>query len=389
MKKMKFKVKVPAKISRFANKAVLEVKKKSPEILFCVGVVSFGAAIVSAVKASRKADYILAEHEEDLEVAKCEFVVPDDYEDVQFWADNVELNGVDANLDDEDKDVEATTGVIKTQKEINRAVRKVYGKTVIKFIKLYSKTGGFVLIALACFGGVYKILSGRVAMGLATISGLESYISTYEKRNIELNGKRNHDMCKYGYKEIERTYEDPDTGEVVHEIERVPMYEVDEQELACGEGELKEPGIGIDEETREVLESGPSVIIFCKDETAEYIGVPHRDRYMADCAQADAERIWRTRGWVTENDIRSYLGMQPTVMGQRRCKFYHGVESEAPTLNIDAPINDAAKNGTRNSWIFETNLDEDLFLESRLIEKSKKDLEKKMINKRKAEEGIA
>lgn len=387
MKKMKFKVKVPAKISRFANKAVLEVKKKSPEILFCVGVVSFGAAIASAVKASRKADYILAEHEEDLEVAKCQFVVPDEYEDVQFWADNVEINGVDSRLDEdldaEEEDLKATTGVIKTQKEINKAVRKVYGKTVIKFIKLYSKTGGFVLIALACFGGVYKILSGRVAMGLATITGLENYISAYEKRNIELNGKRNHDMCKYGYKEIERTYEDPDTGETVHEIEKVPLYEVDESV-----GEDSEAGIGIDEETREVLEGGPSVIIFCKDETAEFIGVPHRDRDLADSAEKDAVRIWRTRGWVTENDIREYLGMRPTIMGQRRCKFYHGVESEEPTLNIHSPINDAAKNGTRKSWIFETNLDEDLFLESRLMEKSKKDLEKKLIKKRKAEEGI-
>ena len=388
MKKMKFKVKVPAKISRFANKAVLEVKKKSPEILFCVGVVSFGAAIVSAVKASRKADYILAEHEEDLEVAKCQFVVPDEYEDVQFWADNEEINGVDSRLDDdldaEEEDLKATTGVIKTQKEINRAVRKVYGKTVIKFVKLYSKTGGFVLIALACFGGVYKILSGRVAMGLATITGLENYISAYEKRNIELNGKRNHDMCKYGYKEIERTYEDPDTGEIVHEIEKVPLYEVDESALEDGEA-----GIGIDEETREVLEGGPSVIIFCKDETAEFIGVPHRDHDMAIMAEADAKRIWRNRGWVTENDIRAYFGMQPTIMGQRRCKFYHGVEDDTPTLNIESPINDAAKNGTRKSWILETNLDEDLFLESRLMEKSKKDLEKKLIKMRKAEEGIA
>lgn len=387
MKKMKFKVKVPAKISRFANKAVLEVKKKSPEILFCVGVVSFGAAIVSAVKASRKADYILAEHEEDLEVAKCQFVVPDEYEDVQFWADNEEINGVDSRLDDdldaEEEDLKATTGVIKTQKEISRAVRKVYGKTVIKFVKLYSKTGGFALIALACFGGVYKILSGRVAMGLATITGLENYISAYEKRNIELNGKRNHDMCKYGYKEIERTYEDPDTGEIVHEIEKVPLYEVDESV-----GEDCEAGIGIDEETREILEGGPSVIIFCKEETAEFIGVPHRDHDMVEAAEHDAKRILRNRGWVTENDIRAYLGMQPTIMGQRRCKFYHGVESEEPTLNIESPINDAAKNGTRKSWILETNLDEDLFLESRLIEKSKKDLEKKLIKKRKAEEGI-
>ena len=387
MKKPNVKVKVPAKISRFANKALLAVKKKSPEILFCVGVASFGAAIVSAVKASRKADYILAEHEEDLEVAKCQFVVPDDYEDVQFWADNEEINGVDSRLDDdldaEEEDLKATTGVIKTQKEINKAVRKVYGKTIIKFVKLYSKTGGFVLIALACFGGVYKILSGRVAMGLATITGLENYISTYEERNIELNGKRNHDMCKYGYKEIERTYEDPDTGEIVHEIEKVPLYEVDESV-----GEDGEAGIGIDEETREILEGGPSVIIFCKDETAEFIGVPHRDRDMVEAAEHDAKRIWRNRGWVTENDIRAYLGMQPTIMGQRRCKFYHGVESEEPTLNIHSPINDAAKNGTRKSWILETNLDEDLFLESRLIEKSKKDLEKKLTKKRKAEEGI-
>lgn len=387
MKKPNIKVKVPAKISRFANKAVLAVKKKSPEILFCVGVASFGTAIVSAVKASRKADYILAEHEEDLEVARCEFVVPDEYEDVKFWADNVEYGNATACEDeseDENDENEDFSGVIKTQKEINRAVRKVYGKTVIKFVKLYSKTGGFVLIALACFGGVYKILSGRVAMGLATITGLENYISAYEKRNIELNGKRNHDMCKYGYKEIERTYEDPDTGEIVHEIEKVPLYEVDESALEDGEA-----GIGIDEETREVLEGGPSVIIFCKDETAEFIGVPHRDHDMAIAAEADAKRIWRNRGWVTENDIRAYFGMQPTIMGQRRCKFYHGVEDDAPTLNIESPINDAAKNGTRKSWIFETNLDEDLFLESRLIEKSKKDLKKKLVKMRKAEEGIA
>lgn len=392
MKKIKkLKIRMPERVTRFACRAGLTIKKKSPEILFCVGTASFIGAIISAVIASKEHDEILFEHEEMLEDAKNEYLIPDDLEIIKVERENDICDGSDSDAGDSEEEYEFSGEVpVRSEKEVNRSIRKAYMKTAGKFIRLYSKTAGFMVVSLACYGGVYKVLSGRVAAGLVTISGLENYISLYEKRNVEINGEKSHDMCKYGYKDIEHTYEDPETGEMVTEVERVPLYEVEDTDPAESEHPSEDAGSEVlDEMTREVLESGPAVIIFSPQDTRECKGVVGLDKTTLEAAEGDARLIWRTRGWVTQNDIRSYLGLPPTVMGQRKCLFYHeGNPGPEPTLNIYAPINNAAMNGTRKSWILETNLSEDLFLADREEKRRKDELTNRLIKLRLEEEGV-
>ena len=74
------KIKLPEKVKVGVGMAGLKIKKHSPEILLGLGFVSMGAAIISAVRSAREHDMLLADHEERLEAAKCEYVIPDEYD---------------------------------------------------------------------------------------------------------------------------------------------------------------------------------------------------------------------------------------------------------------------------------------------------------------------
>lgn len=360
-------MKLPEKLTRAAGKCWLTVKRKSPEILFACGTVSFGMALYSVVKASSKADQLIADHEGRLEEAKCEYVLP---ENLEYEATNVDEAGVEFQVKGEMAQ--------KTEKEINRDVRKCYMTTAKEFVKLYSVTAGFSVVSLVCFGGAYKVLSGRVAAGLATISGLENYIALYEKRNIELNGEQSHEMCKYGYKEIEEKHKDPKTGKMITEKKLVPDYPT--------EGEEADDAVLEDFMNRPL---GRSVIIFSKETSNEYKGTAGLDRLTLEAAEADAIRMWRTRGWVCENDVREYIGMRKTIEGQFIGKYYregadHG---EEPSLGITKHINEAALTGHNNKvWILETNFTDNLLTIHAKEKEKKAEFEKQLRLKRLSEE---
>ena len=338
-------MKLPEKVTRLAGKGWLKVRKRSPELLFGLGVLSMGGAIVSAVKAARRHDQIIAEHETNLEEAKMEYIIPDEYDIVSMeeGSDEYKMEG---------------SLVKKTEKQINRDVRKVYTHTAKELVKLYSKTGLFVSFSLFCFGGSYKVLSGRVTAGLLTIDRLKNYISLYEQRNIELNGEESHQMCKYGYKEVTVTEGDGKNKKEVKKL--VPDYSESEVD-----GEFVSMPSVMD----------PTTLIFCKDTSNEYKGVGNLDWLTVEAAEQDAVRVWRTKGWVCENDVRTYLGMEKTVEGQFRCKFYHDGpdHGEEPSFNLYSPANQNVRDGHNKCPIYlELNFTDNL-LAADLDEKKRKD----------------
>lgn len=370
-------MKLPEKLTRAAGKTWLAVKRRSPEILFFCGTASFVAAIVSAVKASSEADQILADHEGRLEEAKCEYIFPED--------DGYEIE-VEALPDSEDEFQVKYPPVQKTQKQINRDIRKCYVRTGLNYAKLYSKTAGFAIVSLACFGGAYRVLSGRVSAGIATIQGLQSYISDYENRNIKLNGEESHEMCKYGYREVEVEEVDPETGEVKVTKKLVPNYPgaIESKE---GTGE----SCNMSEADLLELDQNPSVLIFDKEHTHEYKGIANLDKLTVVSAEEAAIHKWRIRGWVTENDVRSYLGMEETVDGQYKAKVYlEGVEDHGgePSLGIYAPVNASVIRDSRNGLpiILETNFTDNLLLVAKKEQEKREELEAELRAKRLAEE---
>lgn len=367
MKGIRFKL--PMSVSRFAGKVGLKVKAKSPEILFSFGVISFGAAIVSAIKASEKHADILLEHEELLDEAKLPYILPDECE-----AYTVDEYGFMRDADGNELEP-------RSDRDINREVRHVYLHTTGEMIKCHTKTFVFSTISLVCFGGAYKVLSGRVAAGLVTISSLQNYISQYEKRNIELNGRKSHEMCKYGYKSVVEEYTDPETGKTVTEIKNTPDYPSGD---SAGSGD-----IGVDPSSCEF--GWPPTIIFSKETTAEYKDRPPLDEMTLEAGWMDAIRVWRTRGWVCLNDALEYYGIPKTVDGNRFGKVYregcedHGGE---PYFNIDAPVNNDARRGVRKSWILETNFTDDIFAIMAEEKKRREELEDSLRAKRIREEAL-
>ena len=356
------KIKVPEKWSRAAGIGVLKIKEASPEILLGAGVICMGAAIVSAVKAARQHDYILADHEERLEAAKCEYVIPDEYDIVaEAESGEFQMSG-------------AGGGVIarKSEKEVNKAIRKCYGQTAWEFTKLYSSTIALSALSLACFVGMHNIQARRITGLNAAYTGLREYIKRYEERNIELNGQKSHEMCKYGYKEVEVTEEDPDTGEMVTEKKKVPLYEGENGEKWS------------DETTKAPFHN--QCIEFSKDTAkASYTGIANYDLMTLNVAEQDIKDLVRARGWAVKNDLYDILRMERTPEGMIE-GWVHGCGPE-PDLGIHDPINNRCLAGfNHEDWVLDPNIHGNVYALLREKEEKEAALEAELKAKRLAEE---
>ena len=109
---------IGSSIQNAVGMAELNIKRVSPEICLGLGIATMVGAVISGVIAARNHDKIISEHEEALEEAKAETVIEEE------------------EIDGEIVEVE----VERDKKEINRAVRKVYVKTLLKFGKNYPIT---------------------------------------------------------------------------------------------------------------------------------------------------------------------------------------------------------------------------------------------------------
>lgn len=208
---MGFKLKVPQKVSYLYSNVKIQAKIHSPEILLACGITSMVGAVIFAAKATRKVDQIMADHEERLNAAKAEIVIPDDREIAVLEASEVD-------------DISSLI-TKKSEKEIKRQVRHEYAVTGFRVGKAYAPVAALLTLSSGCFISMHNIQARRFTALSGAYTGLREAFDAYQRRNIELNGKKNHEMCKYGYKEVEESYEDPDTGEMVTEKKLVPDYE--------------------------------------------------------------------------------------------------------------------------------------------------------------------
>ena len=252
----------------------LKLKEKSPEILMVVGVVTGGAAIVSAVFAGRKLDMLVADHEERVEAAKAEVVVDPEC---------IDQNGEFLP----DVDVEKAY-ITRTKKEINRAVRHEYGVTLIRSLKLFALPGGLFAISMGSFVAVKNIQGGMINALTGAYTSLQEYCRAYEQRNIELNGEESHRMCKYGYKEVEVEEEDPDNGETYKVKKKVPL---EASEIAA----------------QNVYHD--HFITFSRQTSPIYKGRKMYDLPTLEAAENYIEDLVYSRGWAVLNDVYDALGM--------------------------------------------------------------------------------
>ena len=119
------------KASRLANKAGLQIKKHSPEILMVAGVVGTVASTVLACKATTKVNKILNESKAAIDV-------------IHGGMEEGNINGVEYTQEDGKKDLTIT-----------------YAQTGIKLVKLYAPAVALGTLSLTSIIAGHRILKKR------------------------------------------------------------------------------------------------------------------------------------------------------------------------------------------------------------------------------------
>lgn len=166
-------------IQRFAGNKALVIQKHSPEILTAVGVVGFGATIVTACKATLKVDDILTEHTVQIE----------------------KINAVSENPQLKDKYSEQDALKDKTI---------VYIQTGVKIVRNYLPSITLGALSIGCLLGANHILSKRNVALMGMYKACEQSFLNYRERVKEELGADKDEQFFYGIKEeqVEKTVTD-------------------------------------------------------------------------------------------------------------------------------------------------------------------------------------
>lgn len=130
------------------------LKNRGPEILMGAGTIAFVGTIVTASRATIKAQDILFDHNEKLEDIK-------------------EASDFDEYSDDDAKKDKIT----------------LYTQTTIALAKDYAPTAGLAALSLTCFFAAFNIMKKRYVAIAAAYSALEKSFAMYRQRVIEDKGQ--------------------------------------------------------------------------------------------------------------------------------------------------------------------------------------------------------
>lgn len=179
MKKIDFNT-----LTRKASMFKLSCKKYSPEILAVTGVVSFGATVFTACKATRDLDEVLDKAKERIDkchkVHEGELVLPEGDE----W----------------------------TEEEYAKNISSVYINTGVELAKLYAPAIAFGTVSLVCLLGSNHILRKRNAALGAALTTTATLFNEYRGRVVERFGDRTDFELRHNIKteNVETTVENED-----------------------------------------------------------------------------------------------------------------------------------------------------------------------------------
>lgn len=168
-------------IVKAAIKVGMKVQKYSPEILVGVGIVSIVGGVVLACRATLKAEEILDEHEEEMELIESA----------------TKLNDGDYSEKDQQRDIVVA-----------------YAHTVGKFAKLYAPSVALLTIGIGCMLGSYGILKKRNIALMAAYEGLQKKFLEYRDRVKTKVGEEEEERLYHGATEEAKN----DAGETLPAI---------------------------------------------------------------------------------------------------------------------------------------------------------------------------
>ena len=178
-------------VKGFVSSTSWKIKKHSPEILLVCGIVTTVAGVVTACRATLKAQDAMEEHKKQMDVIqKCEEsgkTVNSDGETVEYTPEDAEKDKLTVKI-----------------------------KTTIKVSKLYFLS--FILIGLSIFCQIkgYKTLSERLAMASAAYTALAAKFKGYRRRVADKLGDNEERAIYHDIKaqEIVQTKVDEDGNEI-------------------------------------------------------------------------------------------------------------------------------------------------------------------------------
>lgn len=179
MSKMKFNPGrfIPKSVSKAVGRQTLKLQKHSPKILLGVGIIGFGATVVTASMATLKVSDILEEHMEANEAAKDLFEQEEEYD----------------------------------EKVYNKDRFYILSKTILSLGKLYGPSIALGAISIGCFVGSYNIMESRNVGLLAAYKTVDEAYKKYQKYVEDEFGEERAEDIRLRTEESEVKQEDGKT----------------------------------------------------------------------------------------------------------------------------------------------------------------------------------
>lgn len=258
---MKNKTKIMKSVNGVASKAVMKLKKHSPEILVVAGIAGTVVSAVLACKATTKVAEILDETKGTLDTI---------HEGMETGA----INGQEYTTEDGKKDTVV-----------------VYAQTGVKLAKLYGPAIILGTLSITSILASNNILRKRnVALG-AAYAAIDKSFKEYRGRVIERFGEQVDTELKYGIKakKFEEIEVDPETGKE-KKIKKTVM--------------VADPNLQSD------------YAVYFDSKSRNYETNPDYNRMFLKAQQAFANDKLQTRGHLFLNEVLDDLDLPRTPAGQ-------------------------------------------------------------------------
>lgn len=245
-------------VQRVAGRKLLLVQKHSPEILTGLGIIGFGATVVTACTATLKVDDILTDHKDQIE--KINTVANDPaYHDEYSEKDAVK-----------DKTI-------------------VYIQTGVKIAKNYLPTITLGALSIGCILSAHNILSKRNVALLAAYKASEEAFNNYRDKVKDEYGEEKDRQLFYGLEK--------------QKVEEITTDDKGKEKKTKKEVEVLS-GQVVSQYARFFDESNPN---WTKD--------PEQNRYFITCVQNMMNDRLKTVGHVFLNEVYEALGFKHSTAG--------------------------------------------------------------------------
>lgn len=254
--------------TRAFYKAGFQLKKHSPEILVVTGVVGTVVSAVMACKATTKVNFVLEETKRQIDI------VHEGVEngEVQGYQENGEIGMVPYNEEDGKKDLAI-----------------VYGKTALKFAKLYGPS---------------------VALGTLSIGSILAGHNMLRKRNLALAAA--YQVVDTGFKQ----YRNNVVERFGEQMDKELKYNIKAQEIEETVTDKK----GKEKTVKKVIEVGDpsrSPYTFCFDETSScWVRDAESNKFFLARQQDYANERLRAKGHMFLNEVLDMVGIPRCRAGQ-------------------------------------------------------------------------